>query len=160
MENSRSLLSIYGYRPSHPAYSPSSSPCCTVNSHPFSFLNSRGRAPSSPQQAGECAKLFAPSPSLRLRGPNLPPSSSRRGRSCRGVYPLLSQRSVLPSPRRRRGLSRGDLAQRKQGELVQAAVLRNCNHQGYLRRLEAPLKIYGCRRSSRFVSPAPASRGN
>jgi len=131
---------IYGYRSSHPAYSPSSSPCCTVNSHPVSFLYSRGRAPSSPQQADECAKLFAPSLSLWLHGPNLPPSSSWRGRSCRGVYPLLSQCSVLPPPRQRRGLSGGDLAQRKQGELVQATILRNCNHRGYLRRLDAPLK--------------------
>ena len=34
--------SIYGYRPLHPAYSPSSLPCCAVNSHPVSFLYSRG----------------------------------------------------------------------------------------------------------------------
>ncbi len=140
MENSRSLLSIYGCRPTHPAYSPSSSPCCTVNSHPVSFLYSRGRASSSPQQAGECAKLLAPSPSLRLRGTNLPPSSSRRCRSNRGLHSLLLQCAIFHSPRQRRGLSRGDLAQRKQGELVQAALLRNCNHWGYLRRLEAPLK--------------------
>ena len=33
---------IYGYRPLHPAYSPSSLPCCAVNSHPVSFLYSRG----------------------------------------------------------------------------------------------------------------------
>ena len=59
---------IYGYRLSLPAYSPSSSPCRAVNSHPVSFLYSRGRIPSSPQQVGECAKLHKPPPSLRLRG--------------------------------------------------------------------------------------------
>ena len=37
----------YDYRPSHPSYSPSSSPCCAVNNHPVSFLYSRGRASSS-----------------------------------------------------------------------------------------------------------------
>ena len=72
---------IYGYRPSHPAYSPSSAPCCAVNSHPVSFLYSRGRAPSSPQQAGECSKLHKPPPLLRLSGTNLPPSSSWHCRS-------------------------------------------------------------------------------
>ncbi len=39
----------------------------------------------------------------------------------------------------RRGLSRGDLTQPDQGELVQAASLHNRNHRGYLHRLEAPL---------------------
>ena len=46
VENSRSFLSIkriYGYRPSHLAYPPSSLPCCAGNSHPVSFLYSWGR---------------------------------------------------------------------------------------------------------------------
>jgi hypothetical protein len=123
----------------HTRHSPSSSPCCTVNSHPVSFLYSRGRASSSPQQAGECAKLLAPPPSLRLRGTNLPPSSSRRCRSNRGLHSLLPQRVIFPSPQRRRGLSRGDRTQPEQGELVQAASLHSRNHRGYFRRLKAPL---------------------
>ena len=79
--------------------SPSSSPCCAVNSHPVSFLYSRGRAPSSPQQAGECATLHKPPLLLRLRCTSLPPSSSRRCRSNRGLHSLLPQRAVFPSPR-------------------------------------------------------------
>jgi hypothetical protein len=137
VENSHSLLSIYGCRPTHPAYSPSSSPCCTVNSHPVSFLYSRGRSSSSPQQAGECAKLLAPPPSLRLRGTNLPPSSSRRCRSNRGLHSLLPQRVIFPSPQRRRGLSHGDRTQPEQGELVQAASLHN--YRGYFCLFKAPL---------------------
>ena len=37
-----------------------------------SFLYSRGHTSSSPEQAGECAKLLAPPPLLRLRGTSLP----------------------------------------------------------------------------------------
>jgi len=120
---------IYGYHPSHPAYSPSSSPCCAVNIHPVSFLYSRGRTPSSPQQAGECATLHKPPLLLRLRCTSLPPSSSRRCRSNRGLHSQLPQRAVFPSPRRRHGLSCGDLTQLEQGELVQAASLHNRNHR-------------------------------
>ena len=140
MENSCSLFNFYGFCPSHLAYSLSLSPCCKVNSHPVSFLYSRGRAPSSPQQAaGVCAKLHKSPPSLRLRGTSLPPSSARRCRSNRGLHSLLPQRAVFPSPRQGCGLSRGDLTQPEQGELVQAASLHNRNHRGYFHRLEAPL---------------------
>ena len=132
---------IYGYRPSHPAKPPLSSPCCAVNSHPVSFLYSRGRAPSSPQQAGECTKLHKPPPSLRLRGTSLPPSSSRCCRSNRRLHSLLPQRAVFPSPQQQRGLPCGDLTQIEQGELVQVASLNNRNHRGYFRHLEAPLSF-------------------
>jgi len=94
---------------------------------------------SSPQQASVCAKLHKSPPSLRLRGTSLPPSSSWRCRSNRGLHSLLPQRAVFPSPRRQCRLSRGDLTQPEQGELVQATSLHNCNHREYFRRLEASL---------------------
>ena len=110
-----------------------------LSMQPVSFLYSWRSASSSPQQAGECAKLLAPSPSLRLRGTNLPFSSSWCCRSNRGLHSLLPQRAIFPSPRRQCGLSREDRTQPKRGELVHAAALHNRNHRGYFCRLKAPL---------------------
>ena len=139
MENSRSFLSNkknLWLPPVAPGLPSLLLQCCVGNIHPVSFLYSRGRAPSNPRQAGECAKLHKAPPSRRLRGKSLPPSSSWRCRSNQGWQSLLPQHAVFPSPQQQHGLPCEDLKQPDQGELVQAASLHNRTHRGYFCRLE------------------------